>query len=101
MLQADVDARAHAEPAFYASERPPTSRPAVRGGFGPRAAAELHAAQEADPAWFRAQATGFTRTALAQVGAPVDQFWLALADAERESGAAFQAEEASRRVGAR
>lgn len=99
-LQADVDARAHPEPGFYASDHLDLALLCARRGLAARAAGELRAAREADPRRFVLTVGSFTQAALAKVDVPADAFWSALATADDEAGAHELAAEVRVRLGA-
>ena len=85
-FQANIDSHAH-DDAFYAPDHLNLVLLCARQGLFVRAVDQLHAAQQADPRWFRANAAGFTMAALSAQDIESPELWAALADAAAGAGA--------------
>ena len=85
-LRANIGSRTH-DDAFYAPDHLNLVMLYARREQFAQAVDELHAAQQLDPPWFRANVAGFTSSLLSS-GVPASaDFWSAVADAARGAGA--------------
>jgi tetratricopeptide (TPR) repeat protein len=97
-LQGDVDAHAHPQQSFYASDHMKLALLCARAGIEPRAAEELRTARQADLGQFRMNVAAFTKTALGSVAVPAAAFWEELAAADDDIGARDLAAQARARI---